>query len=262
MGHIREDQERNRRHPVYNVYGANEVGQLEAAKELIDQAFETNGVCVFFYHFCDEDGYLYPDINIRDLVDYLVEKRDQGMQVVRFRDLPPLVPSLDRYVWDGEGADNLTSNPQNWRLVTGGTVTNNVLPADGAQVVFRHDSARNCTWDLDPSTCSPWSIRVTEGYGGTITQSGVDINIGPGGYRLASGSFVADPSRYVYSDGDVHLGVNAQVSPDSRWVMTGDGSLFRASSTIGLVWVRRTSISGLDERPLGGRWLHSTLVRT
>ena len=60
--------------------------------------------------------------------------------------------------WNGAGADNLASSPDNW--------TGSVLPLSGASILFDDTSSKDCTWDLIETYVA---LAIDGGYAGTVT---------------------------------------------------------------------------------------------
>lgn len=219
------------------VMGSYEPKSLEEAKELIDRAVATDSVLVLLHHHVEADGYLpVNDYYLQDLVDYIVET---GIRPIGFADLPNSAPHADIYVWDGEGADDLASNPQNWRKVAvTGTITNDVVPVSGANLVWNATSNTPCTWDLD-IIANSWNIN--HGYTAKITQGDVDIRVSEGltfTQKSPRASFRPNPDRAIYVGGDLTL-YTAHVSnwENARIIMTGYKGSIDANAIIGALTV-------------------------
>jgi peptidoglycan/xylan/chitin deacetylase (PgdA/CDA1 family) len=221
--------------PLVGVY---EPKSLEEAKKLIDRAVATDSVLVLLHHHVEADGYLpVNDYNLNDLVDYIVET---GIRPIGFADLPNSAPHADVYVWDGEGADDLASNAQNWRKVAvTGTITNDVAPVSGADLVWNATSNTPCTWDLD-IVANSWNIN--HGYTSKITQGDVDIRVSEGltfTQQSPGPTFQPNQDRAIYVGGDLTL----YTYSTSDWVnahiiMTGyKSSSIDCHATIGALTV-------------------------
>ena len=211
--------------------GSYAPGSLYSAKKLIDKAVATDSVVVLLHHHVEADGYLpVNDYYLQDLVDYIVET---GIRPIGFADLPNSAPHADIYVWDGEGADDLASNPQNWRKVdVTGTITNDVAPVSGANLVWNTTSNTPTTWDLD-IVANSWNIN--HGYTAKITQGDVDIRVGEGLsfiQQSPKSRFQANPDRAIYVGGDLTL-----------YTLTTDQGLLNAHI---IMTGYKSSISGIE----------------
>ncbi|KAF5044748.1 hypothetical protein DSECCO2_488490 [anaerobic digester metagenome] len=69
-------------------------------------------------------------------------------------------------VWDGEGADNLASNPLNWNL--------NLAPIENDSILFNGTSVKNCVLDINIKITN---FTINSPYSGIITQLSL-LNIG------------------------------------------------------------------------------------
>jgi hypothetical protein len=92
--------------------------------------------------------------------------------------LAPTAFALTR-TWDGGGADSLWSTAGNW--------TGDAVPGAGDIAVFDSTSAKNAQM---PTAVTVNSLRIGEGYGGTVTQSGgILLTIGTGSFVVGGGTF-------------------------------------------------------------------------
>ncbi len=96
--------------------------------------------------------------------------------------------------WDGGGADNNWSTPENWDT--------DMIPTAGDDVIFNGTSSKNSTIDTDFTITS---LAIEVGYAGTITGTSNNLTILTG-FTLSAGTFTA-PSGTMSIDSDfIHNG--------------------------------------------------------
>lgn len=236
-------------YPGYIRYtGGDSVVTWADVVNSVDTAIATDSVAILTYHGIHPNGTMinpgkspdYMDYTIQQLIGYISERMESdGLQVIRYCDLPG--GDMPYYVWDGEGSDDLASNPENWHLVAGGTVTNDVPLANGLPVVFR-DSTKDCTWDIDSSTFTPHAIAMMKTYGGNITQApGVEIGIGPGGLSIAGGKLRGNSEDYIRSAGSIYA-YAASLPYENKLMMTGDHTMILASTYQNILTLRELRV--------------------
>ncbi|MFH2203171.1 MAG: SBBP repeat-containing protein, partial [Elusimicrobiota bacterium] len=107
-------------------------------------------------------------------------------------------------VWDGGGADDLASNPQNWTLDT--------LPVSGDSVLFNATSLDNdCTWDLTGVTLNDFTLAADFQHATRVTLS-TDLVVA-GDLVVSEGQFLENRQKMIIG-GD--------------WTMNGGGVMVSA----------------------------------
>ncbi len=228
------------------VIGSITPSSLAHVQAVVEHAIRTDTAVVLLYHHVDETGLIDESTDaahtIQNVAAYLAQMRESyGLEIVNYRDIraPPTAPSdVPLYVWDGEGDDELASNPANWYRSLGGVITNDVAPTTGGVVLFDDTSLKDCTWDLDASLVTPRSFVMDSLYGGTITQTGVDFGVGVGGFHLLDGEFRSDNKKKFYCAGDLINTYGKFKATSLSLVLTGqDNTLYIrfANSVFGAV---------------------------
>lgn len=112
--------------------------------------------------------------------------------------------------WDGQGVDNLWSNPINW--------SGNVVPQNTDDVIFNATSVKNCTMD-SLGTWSGGTLTIQAGYTGTITRSNIALLValfsqanglfdatGPASFTIGAGGFTLSGGEFRASKGMIVIG--------------------------------------------------------
>lgn len=211
--------------PGIPVVGSVTPSSLGHVKQLIDQAIATDSVTVFLFHEVSTTGDLgtpLEETNLRDVVDYIAEKRgSDGLQAITFSQLPTY--KKECYVWDGGGADELASTKENWYKVNAtGQIVNDAPLAPKAHYVWSAVSSKNCIWDLDARNFTAWSFTITQGYTGVVRQGSVDIGLGLGGFYQGGGTFVGNVSKTIHSSGGVTVVSGVYAEGTVNWDLSGE----------------------------------------
>ncbi|OGL47348.1 MAG: hypothetical protein A2W05_00950 [Candidatus Schekmanbacteria bacterium RBG_16_38_10] len=125
--------------------------------------------------------------------------------------------------WTGGGADNLASNPANW--------SGNVVPQNGANVVFDNTSIKDCIWDIN---ASPRSFTITSAYTGKVTLN-LDLTIA-GNLTITGGTLNLN-NKNLNVDGYILIGSGGTLNATSSTItVKGDwanwGTFIPGTSTV------------------------------
>ncbi len=140
------------------------------------------------------------------------------------------------YVWDGEGATELASEAANWYQDIGGVIVNDVLPTDGALIIYNDTSGKDCTWDMGADMVV--HSLVIERYAGQIDQNTVlttryDLTLDIGKFAQKNHVNVGGDTNYYNGTLTGHLSYDWTCAGNARFykdpvvkkmmlVMTGD----------------------------------------
>ena len=159
--------------PINDAYvSAGSWTTIDFTPQGLDYLNSHSGALVPIYMVFEKDYHDNPPASGLHVKAKVTYQNEQNKPRIVINDYLP-EGDVYTYIWDGEGATNLASEAANWRLDVDGTIVNDMLPAEGTNILFDATSAKACTWDLGIMV---HSFTLAAGYTGTVTQGAVDVD--------------------------------------------------------------------------------------
>jgi hypothetical protein len=130
--------------------------------------------------------------------------------------VPMTAPEV--YVWDGEGATALASDPLNW--------VGDELPIPNSMIRYDATSNSDCLWDLSTPL---HSFTMETGYGGKVTIS-ENVSIGRGWFAQHGGTLTSHYTYHITCAGDYLQTGGPLTTEVLRLTMTGDDRILSIAS--------------------------------